>query len=105
MTVSYVEENLLQISRPAVYRQADPLRNSSKPIIIIIQVFIKRKILSVHTHTHTREHTDYTKLALHDLKRAANSETDEDSSTKWKTWQVYSLGKINVFRLHLNKSV
>ena len=23
MTVSYVEENLLQISRPAIYRQAD----------------------------------------------------------------------------------
>ena len=25
MTVSYVEENLFQISRPAIYRQADPL--------------------------------------------------------------------------------
>ena len=25
MTVSYVEENLLQISWPAIYRQADPL--------------------------------------------------------------------------------
>ena len=26
MKVSYVEENLFQISRPAIYRQADPLR-------------------------------------------------------------------------------
>ena len=29
---------------------------------------------------------------------------DEDSSTEQKTWQVYSLGKRNVFRLHLNES-
>ena len=29
-------------------------------------------------------------------------ETDEDSSTKQKTWRVYSFGKRNVFRLHLN---
>jgi len=28
----------------------------------------------------------------------------EDSSTEQKTWQVYSLGKRNVFRLHLNES-
>ena len=29
---------------------------------------------------------------------------DEDSSMEQKMWQVYSLGKINVFRLHLNES-
>ena len=29
---------------------------------------------------------------------------DEDSSTEQKTQQVYSLGKRNVFRLHLNES-
>ena len=29
---------------------------------------------------------------------------DEDSSTKQKTWQVYSFGKRNVFRLHLSES-
>ena len=28
---------------------------------------------------------------------------DKDS-TEQKTWQVYSFGKINVFRLHLNES-
>ena len=28
----------------------------------------------------------------------------EDSSMEQKTWQVYSLGKISVFRLHLNES-
>ena len=27
---------------------------------------------------------------------------DEDSSTEQETWQVYSFGKRNVFRLHLN---
>ena len=25
---------------------------------------------------------------------------DEDSGTEQKTWQVYSFGKINVFKLH-----
>ena len=29
---------------------------------------------------------------------------DEDSNTEQKTWQVYSFGKINVFRLHLSVS-
>ena len=29
---------------------------------------------------------------------------DEDSSTEQKTWQVYSFGKRNVLRLHLNES-
>ena len=30
-------------------------------------------------------------------------EMDEDSSMEQKTWQVYSLGKRNVFRLHMNE--
>ena len=58
--------------------------------LIIIKVFIKREILSVeinlstytHTHTHARTHartctheyTDYTKVTLHSLKRAAISD-------------------------------
>ena len=29
---------------------------------------------------------------------------DEDSSTDQKTWQVYSLGNSNVFRLHFNET-
>ena len=29
---------------------------------------------------------------------------DEDSSMEQKTWQVYSFGKRNVLRLHLNES-
>ena len=29
---------------------------------------------------------------------------DEDVSTEQKTWQVYNLGKRNVFRLDLNES-
>ena len=29
---------------------------------------------------------------------------DEDISTEQKTWQVYNLGKRNVFRLDLNES-
>ena len=29
---------------------------------------------------------------------------DEDEGTEQKTWQVYSLGKRNVFRLYLNES-
>ena len=31
-------------------------------------------------------------------------EMDEGSSMEQKTWQVYTSGKINVFRLHLNES-
>ena len=56
----------------------------------------------MHTHpgTHTHEHSDYTKLNLHILKMGSKQrlELDEDSSTEQKTWQVYSFGKINVFR-------
>ena len=59
----------------------------------------------MHTYTHTHKHIDYTKLNLHSLKRAANRlEMDWDSSTEQKTWQVYSLGNRNVFRLDLNES-
>ena len=28
---------------------------------------------------------------------------DEDSSLEQKTWQIYSFGKRNIFRLHLNE--
>ena len=31
-------------------------------------------------------------------------EVDEESSMEQKTWQVYSFGQKNVFRLHLNES-
>ena len=72
--------------------------------LIIIRVFIKRKILSIEPvlSTHTRIHTEApahtsilnTKLNVHSLKRAANGDKmDEDSSTEQKTWQVYSFGK------------
>ena len=52
-------------------------REKLNDLMIIIKVFIKRKILSsetilstymhinTHTGTHTRKHTDYTKLNLH----------------------------------------
>ena len=67
-------------------------------------------ILSTYTHartdtgTRTHEHSDSTKLNLHNLKRAADrelTEADEDSSTERKAGQVCSLGKRYVFRLHL----
>ena len=62
---------------------------------------------NTHTHIHrgtcTHEHSDYAMLNLHSLKQAA-METNEDSSTEQKTWQVSSLGKRDVFRLHLNES-
>ena len=43
---------------------------------------------NTHTGTRTQEHTDYTKLNLHSLKRAAKQklEMDEDSTTEQKTW-------------------
>ena len=72
--------------------------SSHAPCIIIIKVFVKHKILSLgtilsaHTHTHTHrgtrthKHSDYTKLNIKSLKRAANRfEMDEDGSTEQKT--------------------
>ena len=63
-----------------------------------------------HTHTHTQApaHTSiltvqnlmYTQLNTGSKQRL---ETDEDTSMKRKTWQVYSLGKRNVLRFDLNK--
>ena len=61
-----------------------------------------------HTHTHTgtctHKHSDCTKPNLHSLKQAANRDLDKDSNMEPKTWQVYSFGKRNVFRLHLSES-
>ena len=62
-----------------------------------------------HTHTHRHLHAwafqlykaKYTQLKTGCKQRL---EMDEDSSTEQKTWHVYSFGKRNVFRLHLNKS-
>ena len=72
---------------------------------MMIEVFIKHKILSVetvlNTHAQAHQHTGYTKLQMGSKQRL---ETDEDSSTEWKAWRVYSFGKITVFRLHLNES-
>ena len=59
--------------------------------------------MRTHTHTYTHKHSDYAKLTLCSLKQAA-TEMIEDSSTEQKAWQVYSFGKRNVFRLHLNES-
>ena len=74
----------------------------------MINKYINHKILSMNYSnigTRPHKHTDYAKLKLHNLKWAANRlEMDEDSSTERKTWQVYSFGKINVLRLHLNQS-
>ena len=58
-------------------------------ITIIINIFLKRKLLSLetilsahsharahartHAHTHTHKHSGYTKLNVHSLKRAANA--------------------------------
>ena len=47
----------------------------------------------------THEHSDCTKLNLHNLKLAADRlETHKDSNTERKTWQVHSLGKRTVLR-------
>ena len=84
--------------------------------IIIINVFIKYKILSVetvlraytytHRDTHTYKHTDYTKLNLHNLKQAANQDS------RWIKTAVQNIrhgrsiiwGKEMFYRLHLNES-
>ena len=65
-----------------------------------------------HTHTHkgnsTEKHsdTDNTNIRSPPKKMGMKwrREMDKDSSMEQKTWQVYSLGKRNVFRLDLNES-
>ena len=66
------------------------LINSLCGLILITEVFIKCEslfvqiILSMQTHTHTGthtyEHTDYTKLNLHNIKREANGSSTTHSS-------------------------
>ena len=65
--------------------------------IIIIKVFVKRKILSIGTilSTHTRAPAHTSILTIQSLIY---------SSIEQKTWQGYSFGKKNVFRLHLIES-
>ena len=80
--------------------------------IIIIKVFVKRKIVSLetilsayaraHTHPYTQAFQLYKVKFTTDSKRRL--EMDEDSSTDQKTWQVYNFVKRNIFRLHLNES-
>ena len=59
---------------------------------------------SVGTRTH--KHSDYTKLNIHSLKRAANARETWNGYRRreQKTWQVYNFGKRNVFRLDLSES-
>ena len=52
----------------------------------------------IHTHAHTHAHTSVVtiqNLIYAQLKTGSKQrpETDEDSSTERKAWQVYSLGK------------
>ena len=65
----------------------------------------------IHVHAHTHRHLHTCALKLYkaqptQFKMGSNQrpETDEDSSTEQKTWQVYSFGKNNNFRLYLNES-
>ena len=68
-----------------------------------------------HTHTYTHRHTQapahtsvvtIQNLIYAQLKTGSKQrlETDEDSSTEQKAWQVYSFGKINVLRFDLDVS-
>ena len=64
-------------------------------------ILSKRAHTHTHTHTHTHrhpptqsEHTDYTKLNLHNLKRAANRDfRNGKRGTERKTWKVYSFAE------------
>ena len=88
--------------------------------VIIMKVFLKRKVLSLqtilraracahtrtHTLTHTHKHSEYAKLNIRSWKRAANARKTWNGwrRTEQKTCQVYNFGKRNVFRLDLNES-
>ena len=61
-----------------------------------------------HTHrsTHTHEHTDYTKLHLHNLKQAANRDLRQmkTAARNGRHGGSVVLGKRSVFRLHLHEA-
>ena len=59
-----------------------------------------------HRSTHTHEHTDYTKLHLHNLKQAANRDFRQmkTAARNGRHGGSVVLGKRNVFRLHLHES-
>ena len=99
--------------------------SSKYNVIYKVQSFVRREYSNTHTHmhTHTRAHTHarartHTEAPAHtsiliiqnltytQLKTGSKQrlETNEDSSPERKTWQVYSLGKRNCVRLHLNES-
>ena len=89
-------------------------------MIIIIKIFLKRKILSLQTiltlsaraHTHTHRGTctqafrlykaKYTQLKT-GSKYPGDWEWIKTHSAEQKTWQVYNFVKRNVFRLDLNE--
>ena len=67
-----------------------------------------------HTHTHTHTHLTHTHMSLLTLRNLIYTqlktgskqrlETDEDSSTEQKTWQVYRFwGRRNVLRCDLKE--
>ena len=63
-------------------------------------------MLMPHTPAHrsilTIQNLIYTQLKTVSKRRLV--ETNEDSSTEWKTWQVYSFQKRNVLRFDLKGS-
>ena len=68
------------------------LHNNNKSICkaqnLVPRDYSKRAHTHTHTHrgTRTHKHSDYTKLNIKSLKRAANRfEMDEDGSTEQKT--------------------
>ena len=80
----------------------------------MIEVFLKREILSIetvlHVDTHTGTHTHTSMLTTQNLIYAQlktgskqQLEMDEDNSLEQKTWLVYSFGKRNVLRFNLKE--
>ena len=79
--------------------------------IIIIKLFVQRKIMSLKAilSAYTRTYTEapaHTNILTTRLKTGSKRglDVDDDSSTEQKIWQVCSFGKRNVFRLHLTES-
>ena len=97
-----------QLSQWCSTKWAWRFRNHNKNgSIVMRKISSIETILSTYTCTGTPTQilTIQSLINLHSLKQTANRfEMDEDSRMEQKTWQVYSFGKRNVFRLHLNES-
>ena len=74
--------------------------------ILVHRDYFNRARARTHTHIQVPARTSIltTQNLIYTTLNGQQTQMDKDSSAEQKTWQVYSYGKRNVFRLRLNES-